>query len=316
MRRRHVCAALFVLVVSTGLPTRARSQPDTSEPQQSVRPSDKQLELNNRAVRKIVRGDYAAAVALLEESLTLGKLNVTYLNLGRAYQKLERCEEAERALDRAKTAPAVPEPSPEVIARKIRDYREALSEVCPDIPSPTERARKLMAARARTLGSRMASGAEDVVEASEAEQTGSTAETDSTVSIPPRDEPAPESTTPTRSSRRIWGWSSIGAAGLFGGGSLGLHLLARSQRSQITDTPRNQVVEGVTQREARNIQERANRFDTYSLVAAGVGTAALGTGLYLLLARETPATARTTESTPTVSLHATGTGVSIEVDFR
>jgi hypothetical protein len=38
------------------------------------------------AARTIINEDYPRAIALLEESLIRGELNITYVNLGRAYQ--------------------------------------------------------------------------------------------------------------------------------------------------------------------------------------------------------------------------------------
>lgn len=75
-----------------------------------LNPSDDQVKLNQSAVEAILAEDYEKAAGLLEASLELGQLNVTWLNLGRAYQKLGRCDEARKAYLSVVTAPAVDEP--------------------------------------------------------------------------------------------------------------------------------------------------------------------------------------------------------------
>ncbi|QDG49561.1 hypothetical protein FIV42_02045 [Persicimonas caeni] len=93
-------------------------------------PSDAQLELNDRAVENIVEGNYARAVAQLEEAVLRGEFNILYLNLGRAYQKLGNCEKARAALTKAKDAPAVAEPAPHLVEKKADQYLAEIDASC------------------------------------------------------------------------------------------------------------------------------------------------------------------------------------------
>lgn len=115
----------MTLVMGTSLPAAAQ------EPSESVEASAEQMKLNDQAVEAMIEDNYARAVALLEEARLMGEVNVVYLNLGRAYQKLGKCEEARGALDKAAEAPAASQPSPELVAEKIETYRAELDEQCP-----------------------------------------------------------------------------------------------------------------------------------------------------------------------------------------
>ncbi|QDG50902.1 tetratricopeptide repeat protein [Persicimonas caeni] len=119
------CLSASVAFVS---PTAAWAQ----DPPEYANPSEHQLTLNDDAVRAIIKGDYAGAVALLEEARSLGELNVTYLNLGRAYQKLEQCQKARDAFERALEAPPVKQPPPTFIQKKVAEYSAELDEECPE----------------------------------------------------------------------------------------------------------------------------------------------------------------------------------------
>ncbi len=311
MRHTRLLLAAAACLMVFALPGWSDAQEDETGSPEIVEPSDRQLKLNNQAVRNIVKGDYAAAVALLEEALALGALNVTYLNLGRAYQQLERCEDAERALNNAGRAPAVPKPSPEIIDQKIREYRRKLADICPSIPSPLERARTLASENAETYGQQTVSAARNLLDRSNASSFADV--------LSDWPQPTPEKTASLSSStsrRPLWGWVSVGAAGLFGGGGLALHLAARSQRSRVTDTA-GPVVQRVTQQEARAIETRANRLDTFALVVgAGLGTAALSTGFYLLLTpRQHASTEGRADRSVEVQVRPRGAGGSIAVNF-
>jgi len=89
------------------------------------------LKLNEEAVEALAAGDYVLAIERLEESLAIEELNVTYLNLGRAYAKNGQCNKALEAYDRMAVAPRVDEPSPELIFATLTKYRAELLETCP-----------------------------------------------------------------------------------------------------------------------------------------------------------------------------------------
>jgi hypothetical protein len=122
----------LTLILSTicAIPTAAAQSVRQSEERPVVEPTAAQLELNNQGVEAIVAKDFEQAVRLFRASLDLGELNITYVNMGRAYQYANQCEKAEDAYARALKAPAVPRPSPEKIAAVIERYREELKATC------------------------------------------------------------------------------------------------------------------------------------------------------------------------------------------
>jgi len=113
----------------------ARAQSGDAQP--TVEPSSAQLELNNRGVQAIVAKQYSTAVRLFRSSTDLGELNITYVNMGRAYQYMGECENAEAAYAKALNVPAVASPSPDKIAAVIARYRVELDESCVPVDSST-----------------------------------------------------------------------------------------------------------------------------------------------------------------------------------
>lgn len=138
----------YLLVLSLALTFCATAAMPTAHAQSApaqatVEPSNAQLELNNRAVKAIVAKDYPKAVRLFRSSLDLGELNITYVNMGRAYQYMGNCKDAEKAFDKALSAPAVAQPSADKIAAVIAKYRKELKESCVPVddsvqPTPPE----------------------------------------------------------------------------------------------------------------------------------------------------------------------------------
>lgn len=102
------------------------------EKEDLVEVSEGQLDLNDRGVDSIAEGEYERAIRLFEASLDLGRLNVTYTNLGRAYQRAGMCQNAEEAYRAALSdSPRAKEPTPEQIERAIESYRAEMEEACP-----------------------------------------------------------------------------------------------------------------------------------------------------------------------------------------
>ena len=56
--------------------------------------SESQLQLNEEGSEAFKKGNYDEAVRRFEASLLVGELNITYLNLGRAYFKIGDCKKA------------------------------------------------------------------------------------------------------------------------------------------------------------------------------------------------------------------------------
>jgi tetratricopeptide (TPR) repeat protein len=122
-------AALFLFLPAFGW---AQQQPG-AEP---VTPSDEQQKLNDEGVEHLIEENYARAVAHFEQSLLLGELNVTYLNLGRAYQKMGKCAKAKSALERALVAPPVANPPEKLVTDKAREYLAEVEQEC--VAEPAE----------------------------------------------------------------------------------------------------------------------------------------------------------------------------------
>lgn len=201
-----------------------------------VEPSEEQRELNDDAVRALTEGDYAKAITLLEEALYLGELNVTYLNLGRAYQLLGRCEQAREAFDKALEAPRAEQPPPGLVENKTREYMRELDQGC----KPAEQA------PAAPLGASVEE---------------------------PRDASEDATASPIRS--RTGAVASTVAAGVLLAGAGTLHLVARSRRATVTDAETNDAghVTSVTERRAHRIESATDALDTVALSSAVAGTA-------------------------------------------
>jgi len=99
-----------------------------------VTPTAAQLEINDKAVQSISDGlatrdprkkqaHFESAIKLFIASNEIQELNINYLNLGRSYQLINRCFEAEEALGKVYgSVPAVPAPSPKEIQEKASKY--------------------------------------------------------------------------------------------------------------------------------------------------------------------------------------------------
>ena len=83
-------------------------------------------------------------------------------------------------------------------------------------------------------------------------------------------------TTTSGISMTTWGWVTLGTGVAFVGGGLGLHFAAEAKRDDIRDFKVNQA-------QAVSVQEDANLFDTLGVVGMSVGSAAVVTGLLLVL---------------------------------
>lgn len=116
---RWMTAAFFVLL------------PSIAFAQASVELSDYQVKANDNGVRALIAGDFPSAVANFQSSLRLGEANITWLNLGRTYQKMGQCQDAKDAYSSAKTAPVVSSPTAQEIASILNTYSNELPAQCP-----------------------------------------------------------------------------------------------------------------------------------------------------------------------------------------
>lgn len=217
----------------------ASNEPD----EQYAEPTEEQLELNDRAVRALSEGDMVTAVNLLEESNQIGPLNVTYLNLGRAYQQLDDCERARSAFEAVAEAPRLAKPSPELVERKAGEYIDEWEETCGEPPA-------------------------DAVP-----------EDSSVAGVDDR----PVEGASTNRSRLGWALVIGGGAALGAGVGLHLGARhQRDQVRDATVNAEGQVV-SISQVQAREALDRANTLDTVALSSAIVGAVALSAGGYFLL---------------------------------
>lgn len=260
---------LFAMLCVPGV---ASAQDDGAAPgdgqanTQFANPTAEQRRLNDEAARAIGLEDYTKAISFLEEALYIGELNVTYLNLGRAYQYMGKCEKAREALEAVAGAPAVRKPSPKFIAAKAREFLEELDETCQQEEPADEPASKQ-------------DGAQDAQKkqaSDRADELGKDA-----IQPPPA---------AGDGGRATLGWTAtIGGAALIGGG-LGLHFWAESLRSDVstpiqTDPDTGRVI-APTQSEVYENQSKANTLDTVGLSMGVVGGAAAVTGIYLVVTAE------------------------------
>ncbi|MFU8802351.1 MAG: tetratricopeptide repeat protein [Bradymonadaceae bacterium] len=118
-------ALFFLVAVSISLWTTTLWAQDT------VQPTTAQLELNEQGVEAIIAENYDEAVNLFQASLSLGRLNITHINLGRAYQRAGDCFKAEEQYQLTLDAPVIADPPPSQIGQTVRRYRQELQESCP-----------------------------------------------------------------------------------------------------------------------------------------------------------------------------------------
>jgi hypothetical protein len=96
----------------------------------AITPTAGQAELNELAFEAARNDDHQRAVELLQASLVLGEINVSYLNLGRSLSRLNNCDGARRAYDRVADAPHVQSPSREEVLAVLDKYRSELDAQC------------------------------------------------------------------------------------------------------------------------------------------------------------------------------------------
>lgn len=139
--KRSALAALVALAAASVAPAVAPNEAvaqESVEEYAATEPTAEQVKLNEAAVEAMLAEEYDKAVRLLQASLDLGELNVTYLNLGRAYQKLGECDASRKALLSVVTAPAVEQPPPRIVDAKADEYLAELDAECDFGPTTAE----------------------------------------------------------------------------------------------------------------------------------------------------------------------------------
>jgi len=119
----RLSAGLLVLLTGlVGLAAPASAQGDI------VTPSEAQIALYSEGAQAFQAEDYPKAIRLFKASLDLGELNITHLNLGRAYFKGGDCARAAEHYTLAESAPKLAEPTPAQVQSKIDEYRGDLAQ--------------------------------------------------------------------------------------------------------------------------------------------------------------------------------------------
>lgn len=263
-------------------------------------PLEEQRELNDEAVRAIGNEDYTKAVSYLEESLYMGELNITHLNLGRAYQLMGRCEKAREAFEKVSTAPKVEKPSAEFLESKAQQYLVELEEKCQaDEPASDTRDEP--------------SGEADDEATSKTQSDGSE---DSPADIAA---PSPPTQQADAGAGNTLGWvATVGGLALVGGG-VGLHLRAESLRDEVSSQQAEFDDQGrvtnIEQSKVYENQSSANTLDTVGLSMGIVGGVATATGVYLLVTGDLVTGDADDEPTITVGPRTDGAGFVIDGRF-
>lgn len=268
----------------------AMAQQPVEEYAQS-KPSEDQVKLNSAAVEAMLAEDYAKAAKLLEASIELGALNVTWLNLGRAYQKLGRCKDARKAYLSVVTSPAVADPPPKLINAKADQYLNELAEQC-----------------AAEEGAEVAEGG--------AEPSGedSTDATDSASTTESADDRAVDAPVEPAESSNALGWSATIAGGALLVSSGVFYFVGQQEYATVEDAYENGehtadgAVLDISRQEAIDARDRGDLFTTLSLSTAVAGAALTGLGVYWLVSDDGEQTA--------VSVGADARGVSVNLSGR
>lgn len=107
-----------------------------------VEMSDETYELNEQAAAASARGEHERAIRLYRETVAAQGLNISHLNLGRAYAKAGECELARRAYDKVPDAPAVDSVPRDKILEVLYKYRLELDEQCKEQEAAEEEEEK------------------------------------------------------------------------------------------------------------------------------------------------------------------------------
>lgn len=117
--------SLFFLVTCVLAPTVASAQE-----RETVEFSEEQIMLNNQAVDAANAGNYKKAEQLYNAMLQIGEVNVTWMNLGAAYDKQGKCLEAAEAFARVYTAPKIAQIPAKMLEDKTDQAVRELDQKC------------------------------------------------------------------------------------------------------------------------------------------------------------------------------------------
>lgn len=288
---RHHPHTLALIVCALALhpsPLRAQARAEAS-PEQDA--------LIRKGVQASNEGQPEEALRFYRAALALGESNVLQLNIGRAYQKMGDCGQAEARYKRALEAPQVEQPSPSEVQEAVARYLAQMPEGCLAsllVECPPEA--ELRLDRAPLACQQLVTRAPGVYQLLGRWQGRKVARQ---IELKPREalrindlfaEAAPAAAPPVAEegggAAQVVGWSLLGGGALLLGGGAWMALEVASVNDQIAQIPRGQ---GDPARGDALIAQ-GERAQTLELLGLGLGAAALAGGALLLwLGEDDPA---------------------------
>lgn len=301
--------ACAVIVLSVMLP--AGSAFGQGEGEAASSPTEEQRQLNDEAVRAIGDEDYTKAISYLEESLYLGEFNITYLNLGRAYQSLGRCEKARASFEKVFVAPKVDKPAAEFIEAKAKEYQSELDEICQpkeDPSGPPAEPAESAPTSTEPAESASTSAAPDGPQDDRESASPPTSADDEGA----RHDQADDDAAGASRSNTLGLIATVGGIALVGAG-VGAHLKAESLRDEVSpqqaEFDRQGRVTNITQAQVYENQSAANTLDTVGLSVGIAGGLVAATGVYLLVTGNA-------DEDPTLTVGPRSDGAGFVIDGR
>ncbi len=246
---RRTAAFFLSFGLCLAIPLMAHAE-DLSGDRELVELTDEQVSLNAAGVEALIEENPARAVAFLTDAYRIEPVNILALNLGRAYQFLGQCDRARQKLEQVSELPVVDSPPASRVDQRAQEYLLEVEENCID-DEPAD------------------------IEAPDVDEQPSVDE----------DKPLPDSLTsppPPQGNKRLM-IPVLAGTGLLAAGTI-FHLMARSERSQVTDFE-GPINTQITQSEAIDAQHRANRYDGLALISVIGGALFVGVGGYFFLNR-------------------------------
>ncbi len=249
--------------------------------------NSEQQKLNEQGVRAIIKKDYALAIALLEESSDIGELNVTYLNLGRAYQKMGDCKMARETFAKVETAPKVANPSPKLIAKKLQEYRDELAKSCTKPEPAAKSAKATTPSPDSTEQAAPEKAAADEKAATKKPEPAEPNPAASAAVAQPEQHPDAARRAPAAGPSTL-GWVLTSGGALLLGGGVGALLYARSLRSDITDATvdGHGIVTSMNRQTALDKKSTASTLDAVGLGMTIGGAVLAAGGVYLIVTHD------------------------------
>ena len=103
----------------------------TSASAQTVELTQTQRSYNDQGVAALASDDYSTAISSFEASLTMGAANIIFLNLGRAFQRSGQCLRAKQTYAKVADAPVVAAPTKAEVDAVLAKFQAELPQVCP-----------------------------------------------------------------------------------------------------------------------------------------------------------------------------------------